>query len=120
MKRENIRAYLERNPGLSFVARDDLGHIAGAVLAGHDGRRGFLHHLAVDEYPPAQGTGTTPGRTLPDSVATDRNPEMPRFYIRRQQRRDGVLEGRWLGRTIGPEGYFKATRPALGGVSRQP
>lgn len=45
--RENIRTYLERNPGLSFLAEDVQGRIAAAVLAGHDGRRGFLHHLAV-------------------------------------------------------------------------
>lgn len=41
-----IAQYLQRNPGLSFVARDD-GRIVGAVLCGHDGRRGYLHHLAV-------------------------------------------------------------------------
>jgi N-acetylglutamate synthase len=44
---EAIRAYLERNPGLSLVAHDDLGELVGAVLCGHDGRRGMLHHLAV-------------------------------------------------------------------------
>ena len=44
--REGIAAYLERNPGLSFVATAD-GVVAGAVLAGHDGRRGYLHHLTV-------------------------------------------------------------------------
>jgi len=43
---ENIRVYLERNPGMSFVARID-GQVVGAVLSGHDGRRGFVHHLAV-------------------------------------------------------------------------
>ena len=37
---------LWRNPGLSFVARAD-GVLVGAVLCGHDGRRGYLHHLAV-------------------------------------------------------------------------
>jgi ribosomal protein S18 acetylase RimI-like enzyme len=44
--REEIRAYLERNPGLSRVA-DAADVIAGAVLCGHDGRRGFIYHLAV-------------------------------------------------------------------------
>jgi N-acetylglutamate synthase len=44
--RSGIVRYLKRNPGLSFVAFDkDL--IVGAVLSGHDGRRGYLHHLAV-------------------------------------------------------------------------
>jgi len=45
-----IARYLKRNPGLSFVACDQ-GEIVGAVLSGHDGRRGYLHHLTVaNEY----------------------------------------------------------------------
>lgn len=44
--REGIKKYLSRNPGLSFVARID-DRIVGAVLCGHDGRRAYLHHLAV-------------------------------------------------------------------------
>lgn len=43
---ETMAAFLQRNPGLSFVARLD-GRLIGAVLCGHDGRRGYLHHLAV-------------------------------------------------------------------------
>lgn len=45
---ERITFYLERNPGLSFVACRD-GAIVGTVLCGHDGRRGVLRHLAVAE-----------------------------------------------------------------------
>jgi putative acetyltransferase len=45
-EREAIGAYLTRNPGMSFVAVAG-GRIVGAVLGGHDGRRGYLHHLAV-------------------------------------------------------------------------
>ena len=41
-----IAAYLARNPGSSFVARVN-GELVGTILAGHDGRRGFIHHLAV-------------------------------------------------------------------------
>lgn len=44
--KENISKYLDRNNGLSFVAEKD-NKILGAVLCGHDGRRGFIHHLAV-------------------------------------------------------------------------
>lgn len=44
--RENIERYLKRNPGMSQVAVKD-GRIIGTVLAGHDGRRGFIHHMAV-------------------------------------------------------------------------
>ena len=45
-EKENIEAYLIRNPGMSHVAFVD-GVIAGSVLCGHDGRRGYIHHLAV-------------------------------------------------------------------------
>lgn len=41
-----LREFLKRNPGLSVIARES-SDIVGAVLCGHDGRRGYLHHLAV-------------------------------------------------------------------------
>ena len=44
--RENLEKYLKRNEGMSQVAVMD-GRIVGTVLAGHDGRRGFIHHMAV-------------------------------------------------------------------------
>lgn len=53
---EGIRSYLHRNPGMSFVARCD-GALTGAVLCGHDGRRGYLHHLAVAPAWRGQGIG---------------------------------------------------------------
>ncbi|WP_051284369.1 GNAT family N-acetyltransferase [Desulforegula conservatrix] len=53
---EKIGAYLERNPGMSFIAKID-GKIAGAVLSGHDGRRGFIHHLAVHPLFRKKGIG---------------------------------------------------------------
>jgi putative acetyltransferase len=49
-----IAAFLVRNPGQSLVAVDG-GRIAGAVLCGHDGRRGYLHHLAVAESQRGRG-----------------------------------------------------------------
>ena len=42
----SIQSYLDRNPGMSFVAICG-NEVVGAVLCGHDGRRGYLHHLAV-------------------------------------------------------------------------
>jgi putative acetyltransferase len=44
---QSIQAYLDRNPGMSFIAKVD-GGIVGSILGGHDGRRGYIHHLAVD------------------------------------------------------------------------
>lgn len=55
--RDAIAAYLVRNPALSLVAVSPLGEIAGAVLCGHDGRRGYLHHLAVNRAQRGQGLG---------------------------------------------------------------
>ncbi len=44
--REGIEKYLRRNPETCFVAEEG-GTIAGVILSGHDGRRGFIHHTAV-------------------------------------------------------------------------
>ncbi len=48
--------YLQRNPGLSFVARNG-GALAGCILCGHDGRRGYLNHLVVEEGHRRLGVG---------------------------------------------------------------
>lgn len=44
--REATARYLERNPGMSFVAEAG-GALCGCVMCGHDGRRGYLQHLIV-------------------------------------------------------------------------
>jgi N-acetylglutamate synthase len=54
--REKIKVYLARNPGMSFVAEKN-GVIVGAALCGHDGRRDYLHHLAVAESHRKEGIG---------------------------------------------------------------
>ena len=43
---EALSRYLRRNPGCSFVAASDANELVGVSLAGHDGRRGYLHHVA--------------------------------------------------------------------------
>ena len=54
---EQLTAFLRRNRGFSLVARGQ-GRIVGAVLCGHDGRRGYLHHLAVAKDHRNRGLGT--------------------------------------------------------------
>ncbi|MHC4124095.1 MAG: GNAT family N-acetyltransferase [Planctomycetota bacterium] len=54
--KEAIERYLHRNPGLSFVARYN-GKLIGAVLCGHDSRRGHLYHLAVARTHRKKGIG---------------------------------------------------------------
>ena len=54
--RAGIAGFLERNPGFSFVAFDGE-ELVGVVLCGHDGRRGYIHHLAVSHSHRRQGIG---------------------------------------------------------------
>jgi len=54
--RESIACFLARNPGLSRVATDGTA-IVGVALCGHDGRRGYIYHLAVDPAYQARGVG---------------------------------------------------------------
>lgn len=52
-----LARYLARNPGSSFVAISTEGELVGVSLAGHDGRRGYLHHVAVKPDLQGQGIG---------------------------------------------------------------
>jgi len=54
--RRPIALYLKRNRHLSLVAETD-DQLIGAVLCGHDGRRGYLHHLAVSHGYRRRGVG---------------------------------------------------------------
>jgi ribosomal protein S18 acetylase RimI-like enzyme len=54
---EALARYLRRNLGCSFVAFTEANELAGVSLAGHDGRRGYLHHVAVAEAFRKQGLG---------------------------------------------------------------
>ena len=44
---EGVRQFLQRNPGLSVVAVNSDDEVVGAILCGHDGRRGFIQHACV-------------------------------------------------------------------------
>ena len=52
--REGIEKFLARNPTTSFFAEQD-GRIVGVIMAGHDGRRGYIYHTAV--LPQLRGRG---------------------------------------------------------------
>ncbi len=54
--REGVERFLKRNPETSVVAEED-GKIVGAILCGHDGRRGCLYHVCVDEQYRMRGIG---------------------------------------------------------------
>lgn len=54
--REGVERFLKRNPGCSVVAVRD-GNVIGAILCGHDGRRGCLYHVCVQKEYRKQGIG---------------------------------------------------------------
>ena len=54
--REGIEKYLTRNPNTCFVL-EESGAILGVILAGHDGRRGYIYHTAVDKAMRGRGIG---------------------------------------------------------------
>ena len=54
--KEGIDKFLKRNPTTCFVATEE-GKLAGVIIAGHDGRRGYVYHTAVAEQYKRQGIG---------------------------------------------------------------
>ena len=54
--REGIERFLKRNPDTSVVAIEDQ-KIVGAILCGHDGRRGCFYHVCVDPDYRLRGIG---------------------------------------------------------------
>ena len=55
--REGVERFLRRNPNTSFCAVED-GVLQGIILAGHDGRRGYIYHMSVREDCRRRGLGT--------------------------------------------------------------
>jgi N-acetylglutamate synthase len=75
-KRE-VQEYLLRNPGLSRVALHGETMV-GAVLCGHDGRRGLIYHLAVAPAHHGKGIGR---RLLQECIAGLRRVGITRALI---------------------------------------
>lgn len=58
-----IDRFLRRNPSTCFVALEEE-EVVGAILGGHDGRRGFIYHTTVRTERRGRGIG----RALVDAV----------------------------------------------------
>ena len=54
--REGIHKFLRRNPTTCFLAEDEK-RVLAVILSGHDGRRGYIYHLAVAAHCRRQGLG---------------------------------------------------------------
>ncbi|MGN0637635.1 MAG: GNAT family N-acetyltransferase [Huintestinicola sp.] len=55
--KEGIKRFLDRNPETCFAACEN-DCIIGVILAGNDGRRGFIYHTAVSPDFRGRGVGT--------------------------------------------------------------
>ncbi|HIU76250.1 MAG TPA: GNAT family N-acetyltransferase [Candidatus Pelethocola excrementipullorum] len=55
--RGGIEKYLMRNPNTCFVSEQADGTLDGVIMSGHDGRRGYIYHLAVSMESRGQGIG---------------------------------------------------------------
>ena len=54
--REGVERFINRNPNTSVVAVDG-DKVVGAILCGHDGRRGCLYHVCVNKDYRLRGVG---------------------------------------------------------------
>jgi len=53
---DGIARFLKRNPSTNFVALEN-DKIIGVILCGHDGRRGYIYHTAVEPICRKRGIG---------------------------------------------------------------
>jgi ribosomal protein S18 acetylase RimI-like enzyme len=74
---ESIANFLKLNPGLCFIAREGE-KLAGAVLCGCDGRRGYLYHLAVKPIYRKVGIGRSLTQRVLEALKTH---EIQRCHI---------------------------------------
>lgn len=65
--RDGIEKFLKRNPDTCFVAEVD-NKIIGSILAGNDGRRGYIYHTAVSPQYQQHGIGSTLVDTAIDAL----------------------------------------------------
>ena len=55
--REGIDRFIARNPSTSFVATENNFDVIGAIMCGHDGRRGYIYHTCVRADRQGEGIG---------------------------------------------------------------
>lgn len=110
--REGIARFLARNPDTCFAA-EAAGAIVGVIMAGHDGRRGFIYHTAVSSEQRGQGIGTALVNAALDAlkaegiskvalVVFERNEEGNRFWEKMgfARRNDLVYRNRSLAEMV--------------------
>ena len=72
---EALKKFLRRNPGCNFAAYAGV-RLVGAVLAGHDGWRGYLYHMAVKPDYRERGIGARLVSAAVDAIKQDGIPKV--------------------------------------------
>lgn len=63
--KKGIHKFLMRNPKTNFICKEEH-YVIGVMMCGHDGRRGYIYHAAVDESHRGKGIG----KALLDHITT--------------------------------------------------
>lgn len=93
----SIQRFLDRNPGSSFAAYDG-SNLVGTVLGGHDGRRGYLYHLAVHPAYRKNSIGRNLAESCLSALSADGIQKCHLFIFNRNQ--DGIAFWKSLGWTF--------------------
>lgn len=86
-----IAAYLHRNPTTCFAAEED-GRLIGCILAGHDGRRGYIYHTAVRPDCQRRGIGTALVAAALDALRTEGISKAALLIFRRNEQGNAFWE----------------------------
>lgn len=65
--KDGIARFLERNPDTCFVAETD-NDLVGVIMAGNDGRRGYIYHTTVHPSFRNQGIGSMLVKSVIDAL----------------------------------------------------
>ena len=106
-----IRRFLRRNPGLSVVAESGRV-VVGAVLCGHEGRRGLLHHLAVAPRCRRGGVARRMVGACLGALRRQRIPKAIAFVLSSERLANRFWQGMGWERWTGGSTYSAMTGPA--------
>lgn len=102
--REGIERYLKRNPRTCFVAILE-NELVGVILAGHDGRRGYICHTCVDATLWNNQIGTRLVETALDALLSEGISKVALLVFERNERGNGFWER--MGFTVRPDLVYR-------------
>ena len=101
---EGVTRYLKRNPRTCFVAELE-GEMVGVIMAGHDGRRGYIHHTCVDPTLWNNQIGTRLVETALEALQAEGISKAALVVFERNERGNGFWER--MGFTTRPDLVYR-------------